>query len=211
MIVDTFSSTFLLSLFLDSQVMLEVFCEGSLNTNHVVLNDARVHNSTSYPKLLKLEQIMYQEEHQGKKGYKFLPKPPPQSLPLNALVFQPHPIPPQTCNPVKYCSRIMRKVNKVSLRSNDLRGGTREKQSSFGMVCPGLTMFTTGPSAAASTSDALTEISNVGNFSMGDSRVLSTTSNVSSLVVDRKRLHQDLTPSPKEGKQRSWNPNSTKY
>jgi hypothetical protein len=82
-------------------------------------------------------------------------------------------------------------------------GVTCKNQTSFGMVCHGLTMFTTGSSTSTGASPTLTDIINVGNFSSDVSRVLSTISIVSSLMVDRKSLYQDLSPSPKHGNQRS--------
>ena len=67
MFIDTFLCTHSFeTLFLHSQIMLDVFCGGSLDIKHVVLNHNRFGQSRSYPKLLQQESMMQKEEHQGK-------------------------------------------------------------------------------------------------------------------------------------------------
>ena len=145
---------------------------------------------------------MQEQEHHGKKTSKDPTKTSDPKLVLECARLPTTSYSTPSIQTTEMLLQCHEKREKGEPKEQRLTGVTHKEQTSCGMVCPGLTMFTTGPSVAASSSRALTEISNVGNLSVGASRVFSTSRNVSSPVVGRKSLYQDLSPSPEHGKQR---------
>ena len=66
--------------------MVDIFCKGSLKVNNVCINNNREHNSSSFPKLVKQEEMMQQfdrsKEPTNKGSYRAPDIAPSTSLPM---------------------------------------------------------------------------------------------------------------------------------